>query len=86
MSAAHDIQTAVLARLAEMSQGRVAEVAGVSDATVSRWKANDLETCAKLLAAMGLTVVAAGHRMPDPKYLACLEHLARMTLDREGVH
>ena len=76
----HEIQTAILARMAEVGQARVAEAAGVSDATVSRWKDGALEQAARILAALGLKVVPVEAQVQDPAYMASLEHLASMAL------
>jgi hypothetical protein len=76
----HEIQTAILGRMAEVGQARVAEAAGVSDATVSRWKDGALEQAARILAALGLKVVPQEAQVQDPAYMASLEHLASMAL------
>ncbi len=77
---AHEIQTAILGRMAEVGQSHVAEVAGVSDATVSRWKDGALEQAARILAALGLKLVPQDAQVQEPAYMASLEHLASMAL------
>lgn len=80
----HQIMTTVLSRLADMTQHEAATRAGMSDAAVSKWKAHDLEPTARILAALGLKLVPAGHEIVDNDYIRSLETLARMTLDRQS--
>lgn len=47
----------ILRRLASIGQVKLAEALGVSEATISRWKSEQAEQCAKALALLGLKVV-----------------------------
>lgn len=82
-SPAHTIQTLVLDALGEITQTEVARRAGVSDATITRFKGEHLELAAKVLAACGFDLVRTGERRYDPAYIQSLTTLARLALDRE---
>lgn len=47
----------ILRRLASIGQASLAVALGVSEATISRWKSEQAEQCAKALAVLGLKVV-----------------------------
>ena len=80
---ARKVETAVLKALAGTSQARVAELMGVSESTVSRFKDGGIEQLASLLAACGLKVVSTDSQcFPRDKVHALLtlarDHLVQM--------
>lgn len=54
---ARKTETILRNQLAEVGQARMAERLGVSESTVSRWKADQVEQLALQLTALGLKVV-----------------------------
>ena len=54
---ARKTETILRNQLAEVGQARMAERLGVSESTVSRWKADQIEQLALQLTALGLKVV-----------------------------
>jgi predicted transcriptional regulator len=80
----HQITTTILSRMADLSQHQVATTAGLSDATISKWKVHDLEPTASILSALGLKLVDANLNIVDDEYMRSLVTLARMALDRKS--
>lgn len=68
---------AIFQRLSEVGQSVVAQRLSVSDATVSRWKTEDAELCAKLLAEIGLKVVPIGLKCFSPAKITAILQLAK---------
>jgi DNA-binding XRE family transcriptional regulator len=72
----------VLRRMAESRQVELAELLGVSDATVSRMKDGDIARFSLLLAAMGLKIVPDSARVYESKVIEALTLLAKDNLSR----
>lgn len=70
-------EAAMIRALASVGQKNVAELLGISEATVSRWKDGDLEKTAKSLAAMGLKVVPVDAETIEREDLDALIHGAK---------
>ena len=68
----------ILRRLAKRGQKTVGEALGKSETWVSRWKSADAQTCADLLAALGLKIVPAENECHSPAYIAHLRYFARI--------
>lgn len=73
-------EAAMLQQFAAMTGAEVAERLGVSEATVSRFKSDETERCAKYLAALNLKVVPVTSREFDEDLLEALLVLARRQL------
>jgi transcriptional regulator with XRE-family HTH domain len=73
-------QTVMLQMFASMTGAEVADRLGVSEATVSRFKSEETERCAKYLAALNLKVVPLTAREFDEDLLEALLTLARRQL------
>lgn len=71
---------AILHGLSSVGQARLAEALGVSESTVSRWKAEQAEQCARALAALGLKVVPIEMRCFDPRKIDAILQLAKSHL------
>lgn len=71
-------QTAILQGLASTGQKTVGEAIGKSETWVSRWKSEDLTTCANLLAALNLKIVPAAHKCYSAEYVDNLRYFARI--------
>jgi Bacteriophage CII protein len=71
---------AILNALASVGQVRLAESMGVSEATVSRWKGEQSEQCARALSALGLKCVPIEMRCFDPKKVDAILELAKSHL------
>lgn len=69
-----------LQALARVSQTRIAEQIGVNDSQVSRFKADDLERAAAVLAACGLKLVPVDAVLYDRDKAVALLALARHAL------
>lgn len=69
--------TLILQRLASVGQVAVAEGLSVSEATVSRFKAEQAEQLCKTLAILGLKVVPEAMRCYKPETIAAIFHLAK---------
>lgn len=67
--------------LSSLGQARLAEALNVSEPTISRWKSEQAEQCAKALAALGLKVVPEVVRCYQPKTIDAILELARARLD-----
>lgn len=76
---------AIFQRLSEVGQSVVAQRLSVSDATISRWKTEEGELAAKILAELGLKVVPIGLKCFDPAKIGAILQLAKAHLaDIEG--
>ena len=74
-------QSSVLRAMAAVTQKRTAEIAGISETTLSRMKDDELPRLCSLLAALNLNVTPASDRSIDPEKLRALTVLARDSLD-----
>ena len=74
-------QTMVLRSMSAVTQKRAAEIAGISETTLSRMKDEDLPRLCALLAALNLKVVPQSYTSVDPDVLRALHVLARSGLD-----
>lgn len=72
--------TAILQRLASVGQASLAKDLGCSEATISRWKSEQAEQCAKALATLGLKVVPIEMRCYPPKVIGAILELAKERL------
>jgi DNA-binding transcriptional regulator YdaS (Cro superfamily) len=72
--------TSILRSLAQVSQSKAAELIGVSETTVSRFKDGGLEQAAALLAACGLKCVPQDMQCFDPEYVHALKVMAGVGL------
>ena len=72
--------SAILQALAEKGQGVVAQIMGVSDSSMSRWKSDEIPVMAKFLTALGLSVYPSSYVVVDPAYLQSLKVLAKVGL------
>ena len=77
---ARKTETVLRNQLAEIGQARVAERLGVSESTISRWKADQIESLAQQLTALGLKVVPL-----DANLLTTDEVTAMRTLAMVGL-
>jgi hypothetical protein len=68
----------ILRRLASRGQKPVGEALGKSETWISRWKSADAQTCADLLAVLGLKIVPAENECHAPAYIAHLRYFARI--------
>jgi hypothetical protein len=84
VSAAQEIEAAILKRLASIGQANVARTCGLSETTVSRWKDGDIRKVATTLAALGLKAVPRDVKCFQPEYIDALQMLARKALDQEA--
>lgn len=73
--------SAILRGLAGTGQARVAELTGVSEATVSRFKDGGIDHAAALIAACGLKCVPDGVQCFDPEYVRALKVMAGVGLE-----
>lgn len=78
--------TTILRSLAAVSQAKAAELLGVSESKVSRFKDNGLEEVAALLAAAGLKVVDIDMQCFDPEYVRALRVMAGVGLKQPEPH
>lgn len=80
---ARKIHTSILQALANASQKRVADALGIHESSVSRMKSTDgdIENMARLLAVLGLKVVAVDVLTYKPEMINALHTLARAGLD-----
>ncbi len=72
------LQTEILRRLASVGQKALGEAIGKSETWVSRWKSDDLTTCADLLTALGLKTVQATNHCYSPEYMEHLHFFAKI--------
>ncbi len=61
-------------------QARLAETLGVSEATVSRWKAEQAEQAARILTELGIKCVPDHVRCYEPKQMEAILALAKARL------
>lgn len=80
---ARKIASEILRRLASLGQVHVGEAIGKSETWVSRWKGDDLESCAALLAVLGLKCVPTEHVCYAPDYIDHLRYFARIGMAQE---
>ena len=71
---------AIFQALSSTGQAKLAEALGVSEPTISRWKSDQAEQCARALSALGLKVVPVTMRCFDPKQIDAILHLAKSQL------
>lgn len=71
---------AIFQRLASIGQSELARALNVSEATISRWKSEQAEQCARALTALGLKVVPIEMRCFDPKKIDAILQLAKSHL------
>lgn len=74
-------EAAILRALASVGQKAAGEAIGKSETWVSRWKSEDLKSCADLLAALGVKVVPADHMCYSAEYIAHLHYFAKRGMD-----
>ena len=72
----------VLQRFGSVGQVTVADALKVSEATISRWKAEEAERCAAILAKLGLKIVAIEARCFDPKQIGAILTLAKERMNQ----
>jgi len=72
------IAALILQRLSSVGQVQLAEALGSSEASISRWKTDQIEQCAKALAVLGLKVVPADARCYRADAIEAIFTLARM--------
>ncbi len=72
--------TAILQGLATVGQAKAAELTGLSETKVSRFKTTDLEELAALMAACGLKCVPQSVQCFDPEYVKALKVMAGVGL------
>lgn len=72
--------SAVMRALASVGQRNVAEEIGVHESTVSKWKGEDLERLASILAALDLKVVPVTMKCYRPEDIEPLIALARQRM------
>lgn len=66
-----------------MGGNEVARLLGVSDATVSRVKTEQVESFSRFLSALGLKVVPAEHKCYPVEYIDHLRYFARIGMAQE---
>lgn len=71
---------AIFQRLSSVGQAQLASTLNVSEATISRWKSEQAEQCARALSALGLKVVPVDMRCFDPKKIDAILQLAKSHL------
>lgn len=81
MEQAQKNHTTILRHLASTGQVRVAEILGLNESTVSRWKDGELEKIGKMLAALGLRVVDMNMRCYPADKLQAIFTLAKAHMD-----
>jgi hypothetical protein len=77
-------QSEILRRLASVGQNAVGEALGKSETWISRWKSDDLRSCADLLSVLGLKVVPSENRCYPPEHIAHLEYFARRGMEMQA--
>jgi len=70
-------------RIAATGQNKIAEAIGTSEATVSRFIANDLERACQILAAVDLQVATADSMVVDPEEMRSLKRMAMKYLQAD---
>ena len=76
--------SALLSGLAQVSQKRVADLIGVSEATLSSMKNDQLERFSAFAAACGLKLVATSEQTYKAEHITALKTLAQVALDRDS--
>ena len=76
-------QTTILKAIAAVGQARIAELIGVSESTVSRYKDADVEKLAAVLAAAGLKVVLESANTVDADEWQATQVLLMKHLERQ---
>jgi len=84
LESARKSQTAILQRLAAVSQKSAGEAIGKSETWVSRFASEQLKTCADLLAALGLKVVPVNNVCYPREHIEHLEYFAKIGMARAG--
>lgn len=79
------IASLILQRLSSVGQVQLAEALGSSEASISRWKTDQIEQCAKALAVLGLKVVPEDARCYKPDAIEAIFTLARMQVESADV-
>lgn len=79
---ARETLSVILQALAGKGQGPMAQVMGISDSSMSRWKSDEIPVMAKFLTALDLKIVPDTFVCVDPEYLKALRTLARVGLER----
>jgi len=74
--------TLIFQRLASVGGATVAEKLNVSESTVSRWKSEGAEQCARILAELGLKIVPEHVKCYEPKQIEAILALAKARLER----
>lgn len=72
---------AILRRLSSVGQASLATGLNVSEATISRWKAEQLEQCARAISLLGLKVVPQEMRCYHPQKIDAILTLAKAHLE-----
>lgn len=70
----------IFQRLSSAGQARVAEAVGVSESTISKMKAGDLELVSRILSYCGLKVVPVEMRCFNPEKIGAILTLAKDNL------
>lgn len=72
----------ILQRLSSVGQARLAESLNVSEATVSRWKAEQAEQFSKILAELGIKCVPIEMQCYQPDYIRAIFTLAQLQMSK----
>lgn len=81
-AAARRNERAILQALASAGISPVAEVTGVDESTVTRWKEKDIPRFCKMLAKLGIKCVPSAMRCYRPDAIAAIFTLARMQVEK----
>lgn len=73
---ARKTETALRNQLAEVGQAKMAERLGVSESTISRWKAEQIEQVALQLTALGLKVAPIDAKLINASETRAMQALA----------
>lgn len=68
----------ILHSLAEHGQARIADMMGVHESTISRFKDGGISQASALVAALGLKIVPQRMECFDPEYVRALRTLANL--------
>lgn len=74
-------QSTILQRLSSVGQKPVADALGVSEATLSRLKSEQVESFTAFLGCLNLKVVPADHKCYSPEYIEHLHYFAKRGMD-----
>jgi len=72
----------IIQRLASVGGATVAENLKVSESTISRWKSEGAEQCARILAELGIKCVPEHVKCYEPKQIEAILALAKARLER----